>query len=630
MKILELRTRRIDAIPLSILLVAVLATAGPLHTEERQDAQAAQATTAGTADVAAARAVFEKNLQAIRDKDRDAYLACYLQSPGLARTGPEGFQLGYEGLAATAGQGWPDHIAADDLHLTPVRPGLVYGTYRYRVRYGGREDSGISERLFVQTPQGWKIAVSTAFSAVPGVPPPPRALVGATLVDGTGAPPVRDAVVLLRDGRIECAGSRAACPVPAGVDTTDLAGLWITPGLVDAHVHFSQTGWADGRPDSLDVRGRHPYEQVVSGLERHPERFGRSYLCSGVTAVFDVGGYAWTLGLPAWAETNAEVPRIAAAGPLLSTVDHWLNLPAERQFMVLSDADAARTGVAYLAERGAAAVKVWYIVSPEQTVEKSAPAVRAAGEAARGRKLPLIVHATGLAEAKEALRAGAKLLVHSVGDKPVDDEFLDLARKSGTIYCPTLTVRRGYLRMFDGAAGHKVPAIDDPNGCVDPETRARVAETAQAASLDADFKLGAEQIKGMEARIAEGERVAAANLKRVAEAGIPIAMGTDAGNPLTLHGPAVYAEIEAMQAAGLTPMQVLVAATRVAATAMGREKDFGTVEKDKQADLLIVAGDPTAAAANLRKVRWVVRGGVMRSIEELHALATTVGEPNPD
>ncbi|HKI05689.1 MAG TPA: amidohydrolase family protein [Thermoanaerobaculia bacterium] len=594
--------------------ILLLAAAAPLRCEERRQDQ-------GSADVAAARAVFEKNLQAIRDKNREAYLSCYLQSEGLARTGPEGFQLGYESLAATAGQGWPDHIAADDLHLTPVRPGLVYGTYRYRVRYGGREDSGLSERLFVQTPQGWKIAVSTAFSALPGVPPPPRALVGATLVDGTGAAPVRDAVVLLRDGKIECAGPRAACPVPAGVDSTDLAGLWITPGLVDAHVHFSQTGWADGRPDSLDVRERHPYEKVVAGLERHPERFGRSYLCSGVTAVFDVGGYAWTLGLPSWAEPNAEVPRIAAAGPLLSTIDHWLNLPAERQFMVLSDPDAARKGVDYLAERGAAAVKVWYVVTPDQTVEKSAAAVQAAGEAARGRKLPLIVHATGLAEAKEALKAGAKLLVHGVGDKPVDDELLDLARKNGTVYCPTLTVRRGYARMYAAAGGRQAPAVDDPNGCVDPETRARVAETPQAPSDDS-----AQDLETRDARLAQGERIAAANLKRVAEAGIPIAMGTDAGNPLTLHGPAVYAEMEAMQAAGLTPMQVLVAATRGGATAMGREKDLGTVEKGKLADLLIVAGDPTADAANFRKVRWVVRGGVVRSIAELHALATTAAE----
>ena len=592
------------------LLAVLLAAAVPALRGETPAATAA--------DLAAARAVFEKNLQAIRDKDRDAYLSCYLDSEGLARTGPEGFALGYAGLAASAGQGWPDHIDAADLHLTPVRPGLVYGTYRYRVRYGGREDAGLSERLFVQTPKGWKIAVSTAFSALPGVPPPPKALVGATLVDGTGAAPVRDAVVVVRDGKIDCAGSRAACPVPSGVDQVDLAGLWITPGLVDAHVHFSQTGWADGRPDSLDLRERHPYEKTIADLAAHPERFGRTYLCSGVTSVFDVGGYAWTLGLPAWAEPDSEVPRVAAAGPLLSTIDHWLNLPAERQFMVLSDEESARKEVTYLAERGSAAVKVWYIVDAEHPVEKSAAAVRAAGEAARARNLPLIVHATGLAEAKEALRAGAKLLVHSVGDKPVDDEFLELAKKNGAIYCPTLTVFNGYYRMNKGATQHQAPAIDDPNGCVDPATRAKVAETAQVTA-----PVPPERLRRLEDRVNSGAGIMAANLKRVAEAGIPIAMGTDAGNPLTLHGPSVYAEMEAMQAAGLTPMQVLVASTRGGATAMGRAKDFGTVEKGKLADLLIVAGDPTADAANLRKVRWVLRGGVMRPIAELKALAAT-------
>ncbi len=80
---------------------------------------------------------------------------------------------------------------------------------------------------------------------------------------------------------------------------TDLKGLWITPGLVDAHVHFCQTGWADGRPDAFDVRERYPYEEVEADLRAHPERFFRSYLCSGVTAVFDVGGYPWTLDLRA-------------------------------------------------------------------------------------------------------------------------------------------------------------------------------------------------------------------------------------------------------------------------------------------------------------------------------------------
>jgi hypothetical protein len=79
----------------------------------------------GTADVAAARAVFQRNLQAIRDRDRDAYLSCYLDSERLVRTGPDGPDLGYAGLAATAGQGWPDHIEADDMRLTPIRPGVV-------------------------------------------------------------------------------------------------------------------------------------------------------------------------------------------------------------------------------------------------------------------------------------------------------------------------------------------------------------------------------------------------------------------------------------------------------------------------------------------------------------------------
>jgi imidazolonepropionase-like amidohydrolase len=599
----------------SVVVLAALLLAAAPPARGRQEGSPA-------ADLAAARALFEKNLQAIRDKDRDAYLSCYLQAEGLARTGPEGFDLGYANLAAAIGDAWPDHIEAEDIRLTPVRPGLVYGTYRYRTRYGGQEVSGLSERLFLQTPQGWKIAVSTAFPALPGVPPPARALVGATLVDGTGASPVRDAVVLIREGKIECAGSRSACPVPTGVQVTDLAGHWITPGIVDAHVHFSQTGWADGRPDSLDARDRHPYEKVVADLARHPERFGRSYLCSGVTAVFDVGGYAWTLRLPAEAEPDSVMPRVAAAGPLLSTLDHWLNVPGERQFLPITDEKTARDGVRYLAERGSAAVKVWYIVDePELTVQKSAPAVRAAGEEARSRNLPLIVHATGLAEAKEALRAGAKLLVHSVWDLPVDDEFLRLAKESGAVYCPTLTVGRGYLRMYEAAARRQAPAVDDPNQCLDPLTRARVAETAQVPS-----PVPAGSLQGMETRVAGRERVAAANLKRVAEAGIPIAMGTDAGNPLTLHGPSVYAELEAMQAAGLTPARVLTAATLGGARAMGREKDLGTVEKGKLADLLIVAGDPTADIANLRKVRYVVRGGVVRPIAELSALATAAEE----
>jgi imidazolonepropionase-like amidohydrolase len=570
-----------------------------------------------TADVVEARALFRKNVAAIAHRDRDAYLACYERSETLARTGPTGAELGIAALEKAAGEGWPDSFEALDLRLVPVKPGVVYGTYRYRVRFGVDERTGLSERLFLKTAEGWKIAVSTAFDAPAGTPPPPRALVGATVVDGTGAPPIPNGVVLIRDGRIECVGSREACPVPEGVETLDLTGRYVAPGIVDAHVHFSQTGWADGRPDALDLRDIHPYDETSASLESHPERWFRSDLCSGVTAVFDVGGYSWTSSMAARTDTDSRAPRVTAVGPLLSTIDHWVNLPADRQFIFLKDEAAAREGVRFLASRGAPAVKVWYVVNPEHPVQASAPAVLAAGEAARSAGLPLIVHATGLAEAKVALRAGARLLVHSVFDMPVDQEFIDLAKANGTIYCPTLTVLRGYQRMGEAVMAHKAPEIDDPNGCVDPATRDKLAEVARR---DLTKSLMQESLARWTARTETGERIGAQNLKRVSEAGITIAMGTDAGNPLTLHGPAVYAEMEAMQAAGLTPMQVLVASTRGGAEAMGRGKDLGTMEKGKWADLVVLDADPTATVANLRKLRYVVRGGVVRSSEELRAV----------
>jgi imidazolonepropionase-like amidohydrolase len=575
-------------------------------------AGAVPAAAAAPADVAAARKIFEANLDAIRHRDKDAYLACYLRSASLAKTGPDGPSVGFDAFSKDAGE-WPDAYEAQDLQVIPVRPGLVYGTYRYRVRYGAQEHTGLSERFFVKSDAGWKIAVTTAFDAPAGTPPPPRALVGATLLDGTGRPAVRDAVVLLRGGKIECAGSKSDCPVPEGVARMDLSGRFIAPGLVDAHVHFSQTGWADGRPDALDLRETHPYEQVEADLRAHPERFFRTDLCTGVTAVFDVGGYAWTWGLRARAEQDTLQPHYAAAGPLLSTLDHWLNLPAERQFIYLTDEKAARGGVDYLASQGADAVKLWFIPVKPEEFEAKEKAVLAAGDEAKTRNIRLIVHATELREAKSALKAGVKLLVHSVWDQPIDDEFLSMAKANGTIYCPTLTVIDGYVKMDDSAASGKPPEVDDPNHCIDPVTLAKVASTPREGAGKVDAAALDRQRAGMQAR----HKTMDENLMRVFKAGIPIAMGTDAGNPLTLHGPSVYAEMEAMQAAGMSPMDVLVASTRGGAKALAREADLGTLEKGKIADLIVLDADPAADVHNLRRLAFVVRAGVLRSVDEL-------------
>jgi len=566
-----------------------------------------------SSDLAAARALFNSNLDAIRHRDRAAYLELYSHDEHLARSGPTGFVTGYEDFAKQRDTRWPDTFDASDLHLVRVAPGIVYATYRYRVRYGAEEHTGISERVFTNTAKGWKIAVTGAVDTPPGTPPAPRAVVGATLIDGRGGAPVANANVIIRDGKIDCAGN---CPVPEGVQTIDAHGMFVTPGLVDAHVHFAQTGWADGRPDFMDVRATHPYEKVEADLKSNPQRYAKSYICSGVTSVFDVGGFPWTLQLADRFANDTLAPHIAAAGPLLSPyLPQQLMLPAEQEFISLKDEASARAAVDYNAAQGAKAIKVWYIVRPpDLSVEASTPAVMAAGDEAMKLGLPLIVHSTGIAEAKVALRAGAKVLVHSVEDHPVDDEFIELAKKNGTILIPTLTVIQNVDKLYHAAADKKMPPVDDPNHCVDKSTMTKLAETANA-------NVAADRLGRMDKRMNDTLAIANPNLVKLVAAGIPIATGTDAGNPLTLHGPAIYAEMEAMQLAGMTPMQVIVASTSTASRAMGLDKITGTIEKGKDADLVIVAADPTKDVANFRKLRYVARAGVVRNVEELSAMA---------
>src|SRR5690606_38418403 len=151
-------------------------------------------------------------------------------------------------------------------------------------------------------------------------------------------------------------------------------------------------------------------------------------------------------------------------------------------------------------------------------------------------------------------------------------------------------------------------ADDVPLDCVDPDTRRKafLTDSIPGGGADAQYT----------ERVTRGYRLMLDNLRRVHEAGIPVVLGTDAGNPLTLHGPAVYPEMEAMAEAGLTPMEVIVASTRNAARAMGRE-DIGTLEPEKVADLVVLDRDPLSDIRNVRSVRLVVRGGEPWTREEL-------------
>ena len=150
--------------PLFALLVAVVACA------PAQANTSLSSTSSTTSDTLEARRLFEENIDAIHKRNRPRYLATYLQTNALARNGPAGLELGYDGWSARRDSTWPDTLIARNLRVHPLAPGVVYGTYCYTVTQKDTTLSGVSERVFVKAPEGWRIAVTTAFGLPPGAP----------------------------------------------------------------------------------------------------------------------------------------------------------------------------------------------------------------------------------------------------------------------------------------------------------------------------------------------------------------------------------------------------------------------------------------------------------------------------
>lgn len=441
----------------------------------------------------------------------------------------------------------------------------------------------------------------------------PLAIIGATLIhpereqaDARTA----DAVLIVRGNRIVGAGPAATTPIPAQAQVIDARGKWVVPGLVDAHVHFFQSGSLYARPDIADFTGWRPYaEEAARTAERMPVTF-RSYLASGVTGAVDTGGPLANFALRARAQATPEAPRLAVAGPLVSTVVRpQLDLGDPPIVRVRTPAEA-RALVARLLPGRPDYVKMWFIHEPGDDLASQAAIAQAAGEAAHAGGVRFAVHATELEVAKAALRAGADYLVHSVEDYPIDEEFIALARERRVLYCPTLYVYEGYGMALSGRW--------DPT-----PAEKRFGDPEIVAGLRELHRIPLQHIPSWVRRMMrEGSHIktptnAQLNLRKVVDAGIAVVVGSDAGNIGTLHGPGIFREMDLMQAAGMTPLEVLRAATVNGAKALGLEREAGTLEPGRLADLVIVDRDPVEDIGNLSAIYRVVKDGRLYDPDQL-------------
>ena len=394
-------------------------------------------------------------------------------------------------------------------------------------------------------------------------------IAGATLIDGTGAPPVEDAVVIVRGDRIERAGSRQDVPVPEGGEVVDAAGKFLIPGLVDVHNHY-----------------RDGLEEWSWGLQLH----------SGVLTVRSLGSdHGRTPAMIAEARAgNVAAPRIFTAGVGFS---HPEGFPPGK--LGPATEEEARELVRELAAQEVDLIKMW-VDTFLDTRPKIEPEIRSAiaDEAAR-HGIPVSAHIFFEDDVRQLVDAGVRSFVHGVRDGEVGDDFVAMAQENGLTFAPAL----GQAKTFWWVAEH--PELLD-----DEEFRAGIQPRQLERLLDPENRAAM-----LESESTAKRRVAydyfTKFVRRMNEAGVTITLGSDSGAGNIAYGWGTHHELEALvDDAGLTPLQALASGGAAAAAELTDDPDFGTVADGMAADLVLLSADPLADIRNTRRIDRVMQAGV--------------------
>jgi imidazolonepropionase-like amidohydrolase len=423
-------------------------------------------------------------------------------------------------------------------------------------------------------------ALAELSKTIPGSHADTLAIVGGTLIDGTGAAPVPDATVVIHSGRIVAIGPRTKVKIPKGAHLVDAKGKFLLPGLWDMHAHFEQVEW------------------------------GPIYLAAGVTTVRDCGNEFEfiTAVRDAIAQGRGLGPRLLLAGIFDGTGP--LALGVQR----VDTTEQARLWVDRYHAAGFQQMKIYSSVKLEE--------LKAAADEAHHLGMTVTGHVPEGLNAFQTIPAGQDQINHIqyVADMmhdPFPKEMSRMERRKAI----------AELNLDSPEAARAVSFLKEHHTVIDPTIALSELFTATTANPPASFEPGVEKVApelaqpltDVEPPSERSEVLSKIFSKDIAivgalhRAGIPIVAGTDQSVP----GHSLHREIELYVQAGFTPMEAIQAATIVPARVMGLDKELGTIEKGKRGDLILLTADPLADIHNSRQVEYVISNGTMYHTAEL-------------
>ncbi len=407
-----------------------------------------------------------------------------------------------------------------------------------------------------------------------------------TLIDGNGGTPVVGTDMLVENGRITKLGKNLKA---AGATVIDLQGKTIIPALTSAHVHI---GTLKGNVTNAE---NYTKENIIRQLKKYADY--------GVLNVLSMG-----TDRPVLFENNFydEAKKGIPGGARMLSAGYGFGVhngappfgPGMDMIYRPSTVEEVEDHVAELSELKVAAIKIW-VDDFGSKIPKMDPAIyKKIISEAHKYDIKVVSHAYYLSDARRLVADGIDVIGHSIRDSLMDDNLLKQMKLKNVVYIPTLTLDK-YSYAYAGSPEW----IDDDffKKSLEPG----VLDMLTSAKYKTDQKNSPSYKRNNHAF-----EMALKNLKKVYDAGILVALGTDSGaNPVRTQGFSEHLELELMVQAGITPLQALTVATKNASKVLKLDKDLGTLQAGKSADFIVLGADPSLDIKNTRKIEGVYRGG---------------------